>query len=229
MRLIRPIAFLFLFSSITLAVHAQDAGKNEMIQSIFTALQKKDKQAYIKLFPDLVAFKRLTREVFSKGSKDEEIPEHVKEIQQWTQAQYDSEFVASLEKGFKLKIENAEKKGVDWASAVFTKWTEDDANEEDKEGTVKIIGGMIYFTSKGKEFEMGFREIIWSETDKRWYGVDLRNVREKGANDDDNIGIINDGINAPAAVDSVYVAPVPANPVIDAPNKVPAKNKPKKQ
>jgi hypothetical protein len=231
MRLIRFVVLLLLLSGTGFTIHAQDAAKDQMVKSVFNALQKKDKQAYIKLFPDLAAFKRLTTEVLKNVGRDDEMAaEQIKKIQEWTQAEYDAEFVTDIQKEFKEKIENAEEKGIDWAGAVFNKWTEEEASDIDKIGAdVKTIAGTIYFTSKGKEFEIRFREIVWSESDKRWYGVDLKDVREKGAKDNDDIGIIKDGINAPAAVDSVYVAPVPAKPVIDAPNKAPAKNKPKKQ
>lgn len=233
MRLIRYAALLLSISCCFIATHAQE-NKDLFVKKIFEVLQTRDKTSYLKLFPDLATFKKIIGEMATKietgDAKD--INQRLEEVKDWTQEDFDKELMTEMKEGFDKRIQGAEKQGVDWATARMTSWVEDKANDDEDitKAGFKLLEGKIFFTSKGKEFSIKFKESLWYPADNRWYGVQFGFAKEKGKEGEmseeemDEFGMNDNAADTMAVAVDTVAAPVPPKPKKDIPKKtVPGK------
>jgi hypothetical protein len=194
-----------------------------MVKKIFETLKNKDEQGFVQLFPDVAAMK-LFMQSFTKDTAKADAM-----MKAYFDEMTDSSFQREFRDIFKKSIGKGENKGIDWSKAEFVSFTADTAVV--KEGQLKTISlrGNVYFRAGSRDYFMKYNDIIWFEN-KGWYGVSIRNIDEKGKENEPYTATDMDEDEMTAIVsDSTFVADSTAMVVHEKPKqtpKPPVKNKP---
>jgi hypothetical protein len=227
MHLTRYAVLLLLIGCSVITARSQN-NKDQFVKKIFQVLQTRDKESFLKLFPDLATYKKIAIDIGSKAKENSGEAEFAKEVNSWTQKDY-NEKLDPMKEEFDNIIQKGEKRGVDWATAQMTKWDEFDGGEEAAiaKAGYKMLAGKISFTSKGKDFIIRFEQALWYQPDNKWYGVELDRPYEKGKEaeaDEEDMKELelmmgdNSADTMAVAVDTL-AKPVPPQQKTDTPNK----------
>jgi hypothetical protein len=192
-KIIMTISLVILFAP----SHAQVKDKDAMVRKIFTVLQQKDKEGFVKLFPDAATSKKILVKIMA-GQRNEELEEILNSIT-------DSSMQQEFRETFLEIIKKGEEKGIDWSQTHLISFLADSTTE--LETKMPKLNGRIYFNAGQKEFFMIYDEVIWFE-ELGWYGVDIGRIDEKSKeNDPEEIERNLDDDSAMMAVDSVIAMP----------------------
>jgi hypothetical protein len=158
--------------------YSQTISKDEMVKKIFTTLQHKDEEGFIKLFPDADTFKNWLASAVndtSLGSNDKEGPNLMNIVN-------DSFLQHASRRNFRKYIQQGEKKGVDWTIARLVSYSADTLMTGLYDKTVTSLQGKIYFNVNETEFYLKYRRVIWIDR-KGWYAVTIDNLDERSKED----------------------------------------------
>jgi hypothetical protein len=139
-----------------------------MVKKIFIILQQKDKEGFIKLFPDAALTIELVKKIFvgeRQALLDEILP-----------LLTDSSMQIKFSEIFAETMDKSVEKGFDWSQANLVSFTAD--SSFDKETNMPVMNGKIYFNAGSKDYFMAYADIIWIEN-RGWYGVNIDRVDEK--------------------------------------------------
>jgi hypothetical protein len=147
---------------------SQEKDKDVMVKKIFTMLQQKNQEGFVKLFPDVVTLRQFAEKVLTGDQKtllDEMLPMLT-----------DSNMQLKYREIYAGIMEKAEQKGIDWNQAKMVSFTADSSADQERKMTT--LNGKIYFNATGKEYFMTYSETLWFEN-HGWYGVVIDRIDEK--------------------------------------------------
>lgn len=164
MKLIMTISLVILFA----ASDAQIKDKDAMVKKIFTVLQQKDKEGFVRLFPDAATSKIFLVKILGEESSAER--------DELLASLTDSSMQSEFRETFSQVIKQGEERGIDWAQTKLISYLADSSTEEHTK--MPKLNGKIYFNAGKKEYFMVYDEVIWFEG-LGWYGVDIGRIDEK--------------------------------------------------
>ncbi|MDP9230115.1 MAG: hypothetical protein M3O67_05515, partial [Bacteroidota bacterium] len=187
----KQIFFLLLFAGISYQFScAQIKETDTFINELFSVLKQQDEKRFVKLFPDATRFKKLLLKMMNEESplekndsaKQKQVEDMLKEI---TNSSIQKQFA----KVFENANEKAKNKNIDWANAKLVSYKADTTVSDFL--NTKELNGIIYLNSKSKDYFILFGDVIWSNEDNGWYGVEIKKIGEKGIdveynNEDEN-------------------------------------------
>jgi hypothetical protein len=169
MKLIIIISLVSMFAP----AYSQEKDKEVMIRKIFSVIQQKDADGFVKLFPDASTMREVVTKLYSEEKK-EGLDELLAELSDSSlQSQFSETFSEIMEKG--------NEKGIDWSQAKFISFSADSSIIEEIKTT--RLTGKIYFNAGKIEYFMSYDDIIWFEN-RGWYGVNIRRIDEKSKEDE---------------------------------------------
>lgn len=176
----KKIISLLIFSiSFCIITTGQMKDADAVVKELFEILKTKDEKRYAKLFPDYEGVKKIMSEMLSKSFSRQQIDSLF--LNGFTEGEYTKKLSNVSEKFNIFLNENANKEIV-WNSIIFKGYSVDTSynGEDDSEMEFKTMRGSIDFLSDQKDYTVKFKEVVWSGSDKRWYGAEFKQVFEKG-------------------------------------------------
>lgn len=177
------VAGLLLFSS----AWSQEKNADTLLRKAFMAISKKDKAAYLKLFPDYKEFKEMFDKMLAHIKDSSMKKEIANQYNKIDEANYGTEVLAKIEEDFNDFLEELSKKGIDPAKLSFTSAKYEVVNSDEVYNFVKALKGQILAKDEKQEYEIGFSDVIWSDHAEGWFGVSLRNIRKKGQEEEKEV------------------------------------------
>jgi len=169
------LALAIALMGIAITGYSQETNTEIMVKRIFQTLKNKDEEGFVKLFPDIATMKSFVQLAIkgdTSGKADKFMKDYLNEMT-------DSSFQKEFRGIFKKSIKKGEDKGIDWSKAEWVSFTADTAIADDEGLKTTSLRGKIYFKAGAKDYFMKYNDIIWFES-KGWYGVSIRNIDEKG-------------------------------------------------
>jgi hypothetical protein len=164
MKLIMIVSLVSVFDP----AYSQVKDKDAMVKKIFTVLQQKDKEGFIKLYPDAALTTELVKKIFV-GEKSVLLEEILPLLT-------DSLMQLKFSEIFAETMDKSVEKGFDWSQAKLDSFLTD--SSLDKQTNMPTMRGKIYFNAGSKDYFMSYSDIIWVEN-RGWYGVNIDRIDEK--------------------------------------------------
>jgi hypothetical protein len=199
--------YLFLFAaSGAFMAQAQEKDPDQFIQKLWIAVKNSDDLGYVKLFPDY----KQTRDLFSelvKNMKDSLSRAGMEEyINNFTETQFQKEFMSPITKDFSRFLVNARAKGIDLNALHFESSVYEIAKTDQFAFGTKTMKGIIYLKNDTTEYEFSLQS-LWNEAQQSWFGANLGMIKKKGEKEEIVEEIISD--TAVTTVDVVEPPPPP--------------------
>ena len=152
--------------------NAQVKDTDTYIQQLFTALQQQDEKKFIDLYPNSTQLKSILISLMKKqsGSDTSSLALGRAMLNEIT----DSSLYKDYIKEFREAMDSARIAGVDWSDAKFSFSQADTSKAEDTDGM--MLRGVIYFTSRQKDYFISFYEVLWPKILGGWVGASIRNI-----------------------------------------------------
>lgn len=218
------LALAIALMAIAITGYSQEKNTEIMVKRIFQTLKNKDEEGFVKLFPDISTMKlfvQLAIKGDTSGKADKLMADYLNKM---TDSSLQKEFRGI----FKKSIKKGEDKGIDWSKTEWVSFTADTAIADDEGLKTTSLRGKIYFKAGAKDYFMKYNDIIWFES-KGWYGVSIRNIDEKGKENESSITMDMDESDTGMIADSVMMSDSIAMAVDEMPKqkaKPPVKSKP---
>src|SRR5258706_14137883 len=119
MKLIMIIGLVTLFAP----AFSQVSDKDAMVKKIFTVLQQKDEQGFVKLFPDAATSRKFLLKILSGAEKEE--------LHEILAALTDSSMQREYGETFSEIIKKGEAKGIDWSQTKLISFLADSSVDEE--------------------------------------------------------------------------------------------------
>jgi hypothetical protein len=193
---------------------AQAKEGDAQIQKAFTSIKNVDEQAFLQLFPDYVHMKAMFA-LLGQNIKDSQMRKDAeKEFAGFTEQRYNEEFVPELKKNFQRFVSGAREKGIDLSKLDFVSSVYE-VKHQDEVG-LKTLKGNMNVKDDRQEYEISFSDIIWSEADGKWFGINLEGIKKKGEEGENaDINVVDSSlmvVEPPMQIDSVKTEPIKTIP-----------------
>jgi len=185
----KKVFFASLMLMLFASANAQSPSLDVHINKLVDALKSKDENAFVKLFPGYEEMKNLLRTTFEKMSAMSEEKINIdsvmeKEFKKMTKEKFQTEMQEGFKKSFREFVESGEKKGITWENIGFIGFNID-TSDKINEMNMLSAQGVLEISENDQKYKIHFREIIWMDDVKGWYGIDLKRFVAPGDPDID--------------------------------------------
>ncbi len=202
MKISRMMLALFVMLAAQPLLHAQHRTADSTVQKLFAALQQKDEQAFLAIYPNANQFGRFMTSIMEQVLKSEGMKAIFATDEKTKNLNIDSlitaeagnaagpeKFAAMQAKNkslFQSTLSKGEAKGVRWSEARITGLTVDSAAVSDKEAAqfnlkgLKEAKGVIDFAVGDSAYQLVFRNMVYFPAEAGWFGADIVQVARKG-------------------------------------------------
>lgn len=179
-KITRRFALVLLFVSLSLFSQAQEQEKEGFVKGLAEILKTKNEQAYLRLFPDYPKMLVLMKELMA-GSGQQMDSSFARFF---TEDAYQKEMMGEMGEKFRKFIQKGEEKGIAWDKTSLVSYTlemkAEDQDDDAMNTNLKMYTGEMELQAADKSYIVRFKESLWWEADKKFYGAEMKKVFEKG-------------------------------------------------